>query len=378
MNDSLVFLVRYTPFGSQTGVERFAGSLALEIAQRGLNVYVVSGDGIHEVSSKGRRQLYTNLADPPVVGTIHFNMTITEKLRILFKTNRIRGVICHGAGPAIGYYLASRRFRGKARFFYYAHDCLKVEFDAVKSMGMLQPEELLRYRFLIYLEQRAIKVSDLIVANSEATRKGLIKAYGADESKIRMIPLGISDKYGWNTTDITGSRKTCFLAIGAGNRRNIRVFLAALHLLRNDYGIDAQGIVLRDRDPSHRELSRQLAIDVQFVDNVTDEQMKKLYQGAIALVIPSYREGFCLPVVEAAALGKPTIASNVGSLSELIDDGVDGILLDELSPGAIARAMKDLTSDGLALKMGESARRKASRFVISNVASELISACDER
>ncbi len=93
---------------------------------------------------------------------------------------------------------------------------------------------------------------------------------------------------------------------------------------------------------------------------VTDEEMVGLLQQAELAVMPSFEEGFGLPILEAAACGVPVISSNLSSLPEVLDE--PAAFFDPVDPTAIAAAMaKALTDDdhrSLLLVAGRSAVSK--------------------
>jgi glycosyltransferase involved in cell wall biosynthesis len=80
--------------------------------------------------------------------------------------------------------------------------------------------------------------------------------------------------------------------------------------------------------------------------------------GAMDIVLmPSLREGFGRTVAEAMAMGKPVIASRVGGIPEIIDDGTTGILVPPEDSMSIAAAVRALTEDPeRALRMGKAGR----------------------
>jgi glycosyltransferase involved in cell wall biosynthesis len=64
----------------------------------------------------------------------------------------------------------------------------------------------------------------------------------------------------------------------------------------------------------------RLGGSIQFLDQVEDDQLERLYDNAAFCVYPSLYEGYGLPVVEAFSRGKALLASNGGSLAEVVGD----------------------------------------------------------
>jgi glycosyltransferase involved in cell wall biosynthesis len=90
--------------------------------------------------------------------------------------------------------------------------------------------------------------------------------------------------------------------------------------------------------------------------------------------LPSYREGFGSVVIEAAACGVPSIASNIYGLRDSVDDGKTGILVQPKSAKLFAEAMMKLAEDEvLRLEMGKTAQNRAKeKFSQSQIAIELL------
>ena len=77
------------------------------------------------------------------------------------------------------------------------------------------------------------------------------------------------------------------------------------------------------------------------------------------LVMPSRSEGFGVAVLEAAACGRPTVASLVGGVPEVVEDGVTGLLVPPEDPRTLAEAiMQMIRTPELCAAMGEAARRR--------------------
>jgi glycosyltransferase involved in cell wall biosynthesis len=86
-----------------------------------------------------------------------------------------------------------------------------------------------------------------------------------------------------------------------------------------------------------------LAGHVDHLGFVSEGERERLYAGALALLMPSLDEGFGVPALEAMAAGVPVIASNRGSLPEVIGDA--GTLLDPADVDGFAAAMERIAAD---------------------------------
>ncbi len=78
------------------------------------------------------------------------------------------------------------------------------------------------------------------------------------------------------------------------------------------------------------------------------------------LVLPSYEEPFGTVLAEAMAVGTPVVATRVGGLPEVVDDGVTGRLVEPGAPDRLAEAVLDVLAHRA--EMGDAARKRAARF----------------
>jgi glycosyltransferase involved in cell wall biosynthesis len=139
------------------------------------------------------------------------------------------------------------------------------------------------------------------------------------------------------------SRQRYFvLATGDDIRKNSEVAVEALRALhcrgRSDVcmkvlGVHSSAMVrwLSAVPPVLREL-------VEIIHEVPDTQLRGLYAGAVATIVPSRMEGFSLPIVESVACGTPVIASAVEAHRELIHD--EAALFEPADPAALAARME--------------------------------------
>jgi glycosyltransferase involved in cell wall biosynthesis len=78
------------------------------------------------------------------------------------------------------------------------------------------------------------------------------------------------------------------------------------------------------------------------------------------LVLPSEQEPFGTVLAEAMAVGTPVVATRVGGLAEVVEDGVTGRLVERGDPDALAQAIVDVLARRD--EMGAAARESAKRF----------------
>jgi glycosyltransferase involved in cell wall biosynthesis len=109
-----------------------------------------------------------------------------------------------------------------------------------------------------------------------------------------------------------------------------------------------------------RTLSLQLGLTdyVELVGFATDPVA--LVAGSDLILVPSLKEGLGLAAIEAMAMERPVIASRVGGLPEVVEDGKTGLLVPPGDPSALAVAILDLLNDpARAQRMGQAARQRA-------------------
>lgn len=104
--------------------------------------------------------------------------------------------------------------------------------------------------------------------------------------------------------------------------------------------------------------------DINFLGQKTREQITEILSVTDVFVNPSYSEGLPTSVLEAAAIGAPIVATDVGGTREIVENGKTGLLIKEREPGQIAEAVsllegnKQAAQENLARKFSEAARLK--------------------
>ena len=113
-----------------------------------------------------------------------------------------------------------------------------------------------------------------------------------------------------------------------------------------------------------------LAGRVRYTGYVADEERERLYSGARVLVLPSLDEGFGFPALEAMSAGVPVVASNRGSLPEVV--GSAGVLVDPDDVAALSAALERFAcDDAAAAEAGAAGLARAQTFTWGAAAAML-------
>lgn len=107
---------------------------------------------------------------------------------------------------------------------------------------------------------------------------------------------------------------------------------------KSDPGLAAYGEAIRARIAQHR-----LGERVWWLESVNEAQLKAAYLASHAFVTLSRHEGFCVPLVEAMALGVPVVAHGSSAIPETVGDG--GLVWDDVDPWLYAASLARLGAD---------------------------------
>jgi glycosyltransferase involved in cell wall biosynthesis len=252
-----------------------------------------------------------------------------------------------------------------------------------------EPDSDWRERARARLTLQAFRRADVAVAVSRAAAERLAHLAHLSPSRIRVVPNGIDVAAFARVA--SGPARARLLA-DLGLPRDVRIVLCPA-VLRKGKGhrvlLDALP-ELRRRCPGVRvllagggELEAELRRSaephgeaIHFLGHRTD--MPELMAASDLVVLPSRAEALPTVLMEAAAAGRPAVASRVGGVPEIVDHGTTGLLVPPGDPGALARATADLLSTPQrAGQMGERARRRArSRFSLDRQAEDTLALWD--
>ena len=131
---------------------------------------------------------------------------------------------------------------------------------------------------------------------------------------------------------------------------------------------------IRLRRKYEKQVRRSGLEDVVFTGHVDYDELPRYYKTADIFCAPATgRESFGIILLEAMAVGKPIVASNVGGYASIVAHGVDGLLVPPKDDKELARALVSLMIDEpLRQRMGAMGKRKAQDYSWERIAKEIL------
>jgi glycosyltransferase involved in cell wall biosynthesis len=209
---------------------------------------------------------------------------------------------------------------------------------------------------------RSLRITDEMVSSERLAgisvfsrfAKDVLVARGVPDDLVTVIPPGFPTP----ATPADVGRAGTFTFLYAGRhpqRKGADLVIDSIRRLRRS-GADVRGILVGD--PSFLELAGEPGFEVR--ETATRRQlMEELFPQADAYVMPSRAEGYGFTLVEAMSFGLPVISTTYGSIPEVIDHGVTGLLVAPADGEAVFDAMGSLAKDPAAARaMGAAGRRR--------------------
>jgi glycosyltransferase involved in cell wall biosynthesis len=209
----------------------------------------------------------------------------------------------------------------------------------------------------VRLDQLCTRLSHAVIAVSRHTAEHLIVAEGAPPEKVHTILNGIDfDRVRLSDPDAPRRLRAEFAPDGAA----LLLIVARLHPEKGHEFLFRALAALRNRvdrpvrllvagtgtfETAYRQMVRDLGCEdaVRFLGFRKDAP--DLMAAADLLVLPSLAEAFGLALTEALYLGTPVVATRVGGIPEIVEDGIDGVLVPPGDSATLANALAELLND---------------------------------
>jgi glycosyltransferase involved in cell wall biosynthesis len=229
-------------------------------------------------------------------------------------------------------------------------------------------------RLLHQIENFLTKSSSVVIAISDAVKKYLLSQNIVADEKIVVIPNGIDlKKIDLQKNGRIGRKINTNWIIGSVGRlvpqKDFVTLLDCLHLVAQEFpNIKLEIIgdgVLRSELESYAA-SLNIKKHLEFTGGLPHGEVLNKMNGWDLFILSSAWEGFGIALIEAMALEKAVVATNIEGITEIVDDGLTGYLVPAKSPRDLAkRVIELLSNEGKRIIMGKQGREKViDRFSI--------------
>ncbi len=237
----------------------------------------------------------------------------------------------------------------------------------------------------------AVHEAHMVIANSEATRRDLVRFYGIKSSKVEVIYPGVDEPFS-PTLSPDGPRGDIrdtlgipnapfFLFVGKlSRRRNIPLLLQAFRQL-TDSGNVPHSLVIVGPDPlgvhvPERVADMLLSRRVVYFPYLDSQSLADLYRQATAFVLPTMGEGFSFTVLEAMACGAPVVVFDHAALECGVREA--SLVVHDRSAEGLSLALSDVAHEAtqrrLQQKSLDCARKFSWRKTAQQTAAALLAA----
>lgn len=271
----------------------------------------------------------------------------------------------------------------------------------MKNRIAQSPEEV-EGDYRINGERRVTQIADKIVAATYAEEAQLEFLYGVKEEKIVTIPPGVDTSRFYpippdeakEAIDYCSCPRLLLFVGRIEPLKGIDTLIRALALVRESGVLEKQcyslAIIGGDPDAPTEKMTAEMArlhtlctelhLDdlVLFLGKRAQETLPYYYSAADILVMPSHYESFGMVALEAMACGTPVIASQVGGLAFLVQDGINGFVVPGGDPAALARTLTQLIQQpDLRTRLGKQAAEYASWYSWDKISARIRNTYDD-
>jgi glycosyltransferase involved in cell wall biosynthesis len=239
----------------------------------------------------------------------------------------------------------------KRRTILTVHDCVSID----RSVGL---KRFLLWLFWYWLPE---KCSGTIVVISEATKQQFLSHVRCDPKKVVVLHNPVSHEFVPVPKSVFPGRAT-LLVVGTSEHKNIPRMVEAAR------GLPVRWVVVGRLSPEQRQALEQSNAEYVNLMNLGQSELVEQYVHSDIVMFASTYEGFGLPIVEAQAVGRPVLTSNVWSMPEVAGGGA--CIVDPFDVASIRAGLRRIIEDHEYRRgLVEAGFANVERFQVQNVAS---------
>ncbi|PIF60664.1 glycosyltransferase family 4 protein [Flavobacterium sp. 11] len=220
-------------------------------------------------------------------------------------------------------------------------------------------------KLLDFVEQLTYNCATKVYPNSKVLSDFILKNNFTKPDKLKVIANGSSngintshfDSAMFSATDLQtlkdnlGITKHNFVFVFVGrlvSDKGINELVQAFEKLSKQ-SIDVKlllvGSLESDLDPLQLQTLHEIKYNANIISVGFQKDVRPYFSISNTLVFPSYREGFPNVVMQAGAMGLPSIVTNINGCNEIVEEGINGIIIPVKDSDAIYSAMQKMISD---------------------------------
>jgi glycosyltransferase involved in cell wall biosynthesis len=196
---------------------------------------------------------------------------------------------------------------------------------------------------------RRLRAAARVITGSQFGRREVIAAFGLEPDRVIAVPYGLDSRFQSYSAPPTSPNGPTLLFPGAPiGRKNLDSVLRCMATASRQSSVGQAVLEIsgaREEDfPAYSKLVGSLGLQarVRWLGLVPVSDVPALYARASAIVYPSLYEGFGFPPLEAMAVGTPVVASDRGSLPEVLGDAA--LMVDPTDTRALGDALEAVLS----------------------------------
>lgn len=261
-------------------------------------------------------------------------------------------------------------YRGKS--IVTIHDLTPLRFPGRKMGGSLYRKKAFKYVF-----SNAVRRASKVIAVSSYTKNDLMRNFGVNEDKIRVIYEGVRKLKAKSLSTNQLIVKPYIFYTGVWREhKNLIGLIKAFNILIKKYHMDLWLVLGGKEDPYYPEIRKtweKLGLRDKIITPgfLSDEELTVFYKNASLFVIPSFAEGFGFVGLEAMAYGTPVAASDIMSLPEVLGNGA--VYFNPRDVNNMAETMrKVLTDEFLRQDLIQKGRQQVQKYSWRKMAKETL------
>lgn len=218
-------------------------------------------------------------------------------------------------------------------------------------------KKILMY-FLMIFPLRFTKVITFI---SEKSREEALSLFSLNENKCFVVNNPVNPSYSFCDKQFD-MQNPLLLHLGTKPNKNLS------RVIESIAGMKCKLHIVGRLSEKERKLIDELHLDVMLSEKLSDDEIREAYKNCDIVCFPSLYEGFGMPIVEAQAIGRPVVTSDLSPMNRVAGNGA--VLVDPLSTPSIREGIECARTNYQTLI--KSGIENVKRFSVKNIANQYL------